>query len=463
MNNLLFHQKYSPSLTLNEAIHNDEYSIAEEPLSNTWLRYVQTDKVSTRTTVDSIPIEYGVHHESNQFREYLHLPSQPTSNQSTSYHRLETINQTLSSSNPKPTLSVRDYVAQLQLIRTLRPPPSKGFQTAEATATTSSIPPPYQSDQDSFLRGNLKLTNRPRAAFLSIPNISTPWDVYHNISPADPRGHFLVLPTIENESNHRGQTLLQQDCQDLVRLVSTIYPIGSLWAIYNSVGAGASQNHIHCHMWPSPSSPSAPHNYAITQITEMMDFLDLYREEDGVQVTWLKYPCMTLLISSRIRYVKDLGNVIYTILESLGDAPFNLALVNRKTNDDDDDEHDKHEEGKVEELFYSDIEKQDLDQKLSDIDSKEEDDSMEVDVYIFIRSKERSSEIPSLKLGASEMLGVFHAQSQDELNHLIHIDDEDISIMEKALKDVSYEREWELWDKIKDKLLSLQSSIIQRN
>lgn len=159
---------------------------------------------------------------------------------------------------------VGNFVAQLQLVRTLRPPPSEGFRDA-----TSSYPPTYNWKTDSFVVGPLRLDLRPLVGRIKLSKngnngdkkedkndegrdlLKTSWDVFHNISPADRRGHFLLLPSLlDKELNWRGQYLTKDDCFDLVHIAGTIEPAGSMFLGYNSVGAGASQNHIHCHSWP---------------------------------------------------------------------------------------------------------------------------------------------------------------------------------------------------------------------
>ena len=44
-----------------------------------------------------------------------------------------------------------------------------------------------------------------------------------------------------------------------------------------------------------------------------------------------------------------------------------------------------------------------------------------VDVYVFVWSKEISDVLPTLRLGISEMMGAFHAQSDEELQRLATI------------------------------------------
>ena len=73
-----------------------------------------------------------------------------------------------------------------------------------------------------------------------------------SLSP-DPRGHYLILFALDNKlGGWRDQTLLPNDCRNVTYLASTADPPGSVILSYNSVGAGASQNHIHCHAWVCP-------------------------------------------------------------------------------------------------------------------------------------------------------------------------------------------------------------------
>lgn len=107
------------------------------------------------------------------------------------------------------------YAAQLQLLRTLRPPRSKDMSSSNASEQASCQPPTYDASTDSFLVGSLRLFGhgefhgdgqpRERAARLLVPrdvstvndessptedDAFTPWDVFHNISPV---GKCFVL------------------------------------------------------------------------------------------------------------------------------------------------------------------------------------------------------------------------------------------------------------------------------
>lgn len=481
------------------------YKIAGVDLSASWIDLVRENKVSasidlpsTKSTDNDIDekeaenctVEYGIRLVEKKsenpdetrwvFEEYVRQLGFE-SDDLTPNPLISNINATLAKIQQRSTGTGVDckrfgnYVAQLQLVRTLRPPPSEGFREA-----TTSDPPPYNSETDSFVTGPLRLDLRPLVGRLKLPTtvndldgddennniLTTPWDVFHNISPADRRGHFLFLPSLLNkELNWRGQYLTKGDCHDLVHLTSTIEPAGSMFLGYNSVGAGASQNHVHCHSWPYPSVDSASSDveneaqegnagnyvYAINNVDAMYDFCDV----DGgkVEVSYMNYPVFCIQMSSSVANLDLLGTALAACLEAIGEAPHNIGFLNR-IYQIEEDEHDHEEEEEDEEHFEN--EQHVVENPIEKM----------VDVFIFARSKERSSILPTLKLGISEMMGVFHAQSEAELDTLATIstvlNNEDGGFerkcaMELALADVSYEYEEELWDSIAAKLAALEN------
>ena len=133
-------------------------------------------------------------------------------------------------------------------------------------------------------------------------------------------------------------------------------------------------------------------------------------------------------MSSSIRNLDLLSEAVATCIKAIGDAPHNIGFLNRAEKDDNKDGY--------------------------------------VDVYIFARSKERSITVPKMKLGISEMMGVFHAQSEAELNSLASIHTEasnedssveEKSVMEQVLADVSFDNKEELWESIVTNLLILEN------
>jgi len=381
------------------------------------------------------------------------------------------------------------FVAQLQLVRTLRPPPSEGFLEA-----TTSTPPPYDSEKDSFVTGPLRLELRPLVGRLELPRsddsnanaLTTPWDVFHNISPADRRGHFLLLPSLlDKDRNWRGQKFTKDDCHDLVCLTSTIEPAGSMFLGYNSVGAGASQNHIHCHSWPYPTmdskqeedddsatepvplehDPSAGDfdgnfQYAVANVGKIYDFYDIF---DGkVEVSYLNYPVFCIQMSSSVDNLDLLGTAVAACLEAIGEASHNIGFLNRISRFEEESSNHDHDHDNIGDDDQSKLRETDVD----DGQIIQQDEERVVDVFLFARSKERSSLLPTSKLGVSEMMGVFHAQSEAELDTLATInvivnegpgDHEQKSVMEQALADVSFENEEELWESIVTNLSVLDS------
>ena len=225
------------------------YGIGWVNLSQRWVELVKAGKVVAKVKVpaDSDPmteisVEYGVRlaarvqavaapHIFEEFVQQSDLPHGPLTAQS---GRVRIMSETLSKLQSRDEASagrsavagssVRfgkngDFTAQLQLVRTLRPAPSPGF-----AESTSSIPARYDSATDSFISGPLRLELRPLVArIFKAGGMTTPWDIFHNVSPADARGHFLLLPTLSDpDRNCRGQVFEAADCQDMVHLTSMI-------------------------------------------------------------------------------------------------------------------------------------------------------------------------------------------------------------------------------------------------
>jgi hypothetical protein len=455
-----------------------QYQIASVDLSTKWVDLVAEGKVATTVNLSTddessgdVAVRYGVRlatttkgSEKNRCEEFVEEAGMMTEDGATSSSCkiLREINATLTALQQQEggsTSAVKfirdgDFAAQLQLVRTLRPAPSPGFAASSSTTSTCT-PPPYDASTDSFVTGPLRLELRPLVATLTLPSLATPWDVFHNVSPADTRGHFLLLPTLsEKDKNWRGQSFTPEDCNDLVHLANSIHPVGSLLLGYNSVGAGASQNHIHCHAWPSPPIPLIASDstdddddngegvndgwdsYAVSKVTSIYDFYDI---DDGkVEISYLKYPVFCVQLSASEEHLELLGKALAAALEMIGEAPYNIGFMNRRQMDDHD--HDEEEEEQV--VVES---------------------SIAVDAFLFVRSKERSSVLPLLKLGISEMMGVFHAQSEAELKELtttppsssLESSEESPIMMARALEDVSFDAEEELWDKIKTRLTEL--------
>ena len=549
-------------LISNESI---DYSIASINLSDQWLKLVQNDQVSASTTIPSdsdsnegVEVTYGVRLHPNskldkpRFMEFVEAAADKSAGATTDsevHSKIAALNATLAqvaglfSVEPDSTnhdsdnihekkgpqtaqkaiqLFRRDgdFVAQLQIVRTLRPSPSPGFASSPSTAATDntksySTPPPYDPETDSFVTGPLRLELRPLVARIEpqqlqneqlSPKLTTSWDIFHNISPCDVRGHFLLLPDVTQKNNNwRPQSLTECDCYDLVQLTSSIEPVGGLLVSFNSVGAGASQNHIHCHVWPCPPVPlislseptplqppdesvttkedripscaslpdeededhdhSRHHNhnhmqmsndadadadndelndsslYAASRVDSIYDFVDIFERKDDeqqqqplVQVSYLNYPCFCVELSSvhddnTGKSLDVLSKAVWTVFSCLGTAPHNVCMSNRN---EVVDSSSTSSSGKI----------------------------VVVDVKIFVRSRERSPTIvPATKLGASEMMGVFHCQSLEQLEELV-CEDSGRSApppMVQALQDVSYEDTESLWHTIRNALSSLRA------
>lgn len=442
-----------PSSSL-RVIDQPDYELASLDLSQTWLNLVQTNQVEAKVQASDdgdaskVDVRYGVRiatrNDQMIFEEYVIQED----TEAPPNGKIRIINETLANLQMNSSASMKyemdgDFCAQLQLVRTLRPAPTPGF--AEAT---SSVPPPYKAGTDSFLTGPLRLELRPLVGDVSLPEQTTNWDIYHNVSPADMRGHFLLLPTLaDKQMSWRGQAIIPPDCHDLIHITDSIRPHGSLLIGFNSVGAGASQNHIHCHCWPSPPQPllkaarnsegemrSGWNAYAVSKVKSIYDFCDI--EEGKVECSYLKYPVFCIQLSSSRDHLNLLARALSVSLDAFGDAPYNIGFLNRQLQED----------------------------KNTADDMTSASDAHFVDVFLFARCKERSAMLPSLKLGISEMMGLFHAQSNQELDMLkaeINENNSDDEIenegpMHRALQDVSFQDEEGLWERIKENLMKLE-------
>ena len=460
-----------------------KYGIGGVDLYSRWIALVDQGHVTATTTMsnedicdnyssdnddDSLNVRYGVKlfkkegeskiHHLVEFVELLHENNVP--NSSKMKERIRSINETLSemqstlwtkidSGDNNSGLAIKfiedgPYVVQLQLVRTLRPPRSKEMSgtdviAATAATATASCQPPQYNQCNSFLVGQLRLFGqegdfhgegepRVRIAKLSArPNEADQrmWDIYHNISPVDPRGHFLLLPDLEeSKKNWRDQSLIANDCYDMTYLASTIQPAGSLIITFNSVGAGASQNHIHCHGWVYPPPPLVQEGRRSGYAVEIAAETSSLTLKHGTTVSLLDYPCSCIKLSVVIDGGKgadkqrppfaaldEFGGAIATIVQIAQEmeAPHNVAWTNRNNSN----------EG-----------------------------TATLKSYIFFRSKAETTITNGVfRLGASEVLGLFHCSSNDEMKSL-----SGEGFMESILRDVSKEPRDMIWDRVESEL-----------
>lgn len=246
-----------------------------------------------------------------------------------------------------------------------------------------------------------------------------------------PSSHF------QDKTNCRDQSLLCKDCYKIAYLASTIFPYGSLMLSFNFFGAGALQNHIHCHAWvcPPPSlilnwieSKHTFHGYAVTGAKSSLKQFTL---PHGTTIALLKYPCTCIKLLlfipkmdkiSILVGLEEMRKSIATIilLTQVMDVPHNVAWTNAPSE--------------------SWIIRQSL------------------IAFIFFQSKSQSfipmdpSMIKSydmdnvMQCGARKMLQLFHASSKWQLDALSIMK----RTMEKILRDVSWEP-WEmLWEMVWD-------------
>ncbi len=391
----------------------NSYHLGHIDLSQQWRNLVENGQVSVETHISSdgeeekIEVRYGVKLVEGSSENYLDFVEQLTSGATTilskESERLKEMNVTLNESRGRPIVrSLQKFVVQLQLVRTIRPPPSAGFVPEMTTAT----PPPYCAETDSFVKeGPLSLFQRPLVGSLDLSDTHTAWDMYHNVSPVDVRGHFLLIPSLCNrDENWREQRLVVRDCLDLCHLAR--HMTTNLVIVYNSVGAGASQNHIHCHVWPNPplalTSTTENQQYAVLQAKPLSAIKQLTKY---TRACLMDYPCNCIRLESSD--MSEIGLALSTIVQSLkdswNDVPHNVAFFRL-------DEH-------------------------------------KIRVFIFCRSRQQSPEIlPYSKLGASEMLGLFHVKTMQDLDELATPTLHFPNPMEQSLKDVSLEPKKDVWE-----------------
>ena len=196
---------------------------------------------------------------------------------------------------------------------------------------------------------------------------------------------------------------------------------------FNSVGAGASQNHIHCHGWVCPPPPLLQKGKCSGYAVEDADVTSSFKLQQGVTVSLLDYPCTCIKLSKTIDGVggaeadkqwpssilNAFGRAIATVVEIAQDmeAPHNVAWTNSQN------------------------------QGIVTLNS-----------YVFFRSKAETN-IPNtndvFRLGASEMLGIFHCTgSIDQMESLS-------GEMESILGAVSKEPRDIIWNRVETELTKL--------
>ncbi|CAK9056049.1 unnamed protein product [Durusdinium trenchii] len=394
------------------------YSLASIDLSRAWVDLVKKDHVvaTTRLKPDAdITVRYGVRlsHQGGSivFEDFVEEVDQSGSTEVAESELVKNIKETLSRCRDAEGSSLKfrvkgPFACQLQLVRTMRPAPAFG-----PSERCSSRPPPYDSSTDSFVTGPLRLELRPLLGRVKLAGMTNDWDIYHNMSPADVRGHFLLLPSLSERSNWRSQAFERSDCSDMVLLSSSIEPPGSLVLGFNSIGAGASQNHIHCHASPPPAGDQALTESWVYPVAQASSIASV-NFKDSVTLSWLEYPVFSLRLSLKAGSsdVMLLGHVLHAVLEVLAEAPYNIGFLNQPA-------------------------------PMAPASPE---------VFVFARAQERATTVPSLKMGVSEMMGVFHAQSHEELDRFTAPGGE--NPMAVALREVSIEHPETLWRSIKDKL-----------
>ena len=464
---------------LDEHEISNSYGLGGVDLQSRWIELVSGGHITAITELKDdvndkrLSVRYGVKindqsDNPQQLLEFVEVLSDQDDEDCMLRKRIMIINATLSEMQSQVTSSKSGgmaleclydgpYAIQLQLLRTLRPPRSNEMSKNQSKnneddyeTPDSCVPPLYDATKDSFLVGQLRLYGeagifhgdgepRENAAQVVVPRTSKeegkgssdddsndktngiPWDIYHNISPVDPMGHFLLLPDMSDQLQWRDQSLNSEDCCDLTYLASTIEPRGSMILCFNSVSAGASQNHIHAHAWPNPPPPLLHRNdptaeydsvYAVVKASSLASF----NIASGlVKVSLLKYACTCVKLSAKLEEQGTNENILLEMGTALSkivsiaqkmEIPHNVVWTNDKA-------------------------------------------SNSVETYVFFRKSETVlvNDNP-FRLGASECMGVFHTSSRDELFAVKKHRGLSCYGSVNVLSDVSYEPNQNVWAEV---------------
>lgn len=250
----------------------------------------------------------------------------------------------------------------------------------------------------------------------------------------DQRGHYLLLPALDDRGEWRDQSLIPNDCRDLTYLASTVDPPGSMSLSFNSVNAGATQNHIHIHACLCPPPPllgrvdgtGHPSGYAAMRASATRTL----RIDGGVTASLLDYPCTCIKLSARS--IRRSDRTADLSLKAVGEA---LAILVRLAQRMDVPHNVTWTNDAV---------------RLHNSQKDESGEVVALDAYFFFRGAEPSNRCDSgevLGVGFSEMLGVFQSGSEGQLKSLG-------GNMARVLSEVSLEPRETFWKDVCEALLA---------
>jgi hypothetical protein len=203
------------------------------------------------------------------------------------------------------------------------------------------LPKPHCKESCSLCNSKFALKYRePIAVYKS--SFDREWEFHWNIAPVDRNGHFVVVPNPNLEENQREQMILHQDLEDIFEMVfrSTHVEAGNEGCfLYNSIGAGASQNHIHF-QYLSSSVPLLQNNDT-SNFGEILHLTQIGLLRVGLQVRVHGVECKchflrvlwdSIGLNSKTTLTKEQIKFISTQMNQLLDTvkthkrPFNLLL-----------------------------------------------------------------------------------------------------------------------------------------
>lgn len=215
-------------------------------LRERWISLIQANKVQTRCLIGNHVIIYGLKFHTKkgiqQFAIYeetgkpFHLPGEESYASELNDWELQ----------ERVTILVRKIKNYRYLYTKLDP----SIVSIQKKTIQYLVPKPHDPLICSLCSGEFSLSKREPLVTVAAPTSKRVWDFHWNIAPSDCEGHYLVVPTVSIETNRRGQFIVPGDLDDILDFLfhsSSSDPNGTHSGnfFYNSIGAGASQNHIH--------------------------------------------------------------------------------------------------------------------------------------------------------------------------------------------------------------------------
>ncbi|MFH1209117.1 MAG: NAD(P)-dependent oxidoreductase [Candidatus Omnitrophota bacterium] len=200
-----------------------------QDLTGTWLKLVGDKKIVSQAQDPETrqDVEYGIRLSSDG-RSVEHYATYLATGQALKDVFLEK--------------AVGPFVANFVWNRGLR---RSEFAFSSLEARRLRFETPHDSNTCSFETGELALRNRPEAG--RVTTHGRIWQIFHNVSPIDARGAFLLVPDMSKPENLREHKLTSEDISDLTEMS---FNAENLTILFDGPMSGATQNHIHAKIYP---------------------------------------------------------------------------------------------------------------------------------------------------------------------------------------------------------------------